>query len=109
MGIKHYVTRSLSEFWIIQVFYLHCDQINCHQHRGSGRVPLLAVNSFPLFYRISVVQTSVSIEAISVRISLGCKTFIVSSIYVPPSSNVRYYEQVILYMEIGSGSNTCHS
>ena len=43
--------------------------------------------------------SSFGIEAVSVRISLGCNTLFVSSIYVPPSSNVRYYEQVILYME----------
>ena len=38
--VKHYVTRSLSEFWIIPVFSLHCDQITRHQLRKSGRVPL---------------------------------------------------------------------
>ena len=35
---KHDVTRSLSEFWSIQTFSLHCDQIGSHQHRESGRV-----------------------------------------------------------------------
>ena len=38
---KHDVTRSLSEFWTIQIFSLHCDQINRHQHhRESGRLAL---------------------------------------------------------------------
>ena len=49
--VKHDVTRSLSEFWTIQIFYLHCDQINCHQHRESGRVSLLegpAIQAFSL-------------------------------------------------------------
>ena len=31
--------RSLSEFWTIQIFSLHCDQINRDQHRESRRVP----------------------------------------------------------------------
>ena len=36
--VKHDVTRSLSEFWIIQIYSLHCDQVNCHQDRESGQV-----------------------------------------------------------------------
>ena len=31
--VKHDVTRSLSKFQTIQIFFLHCDQINRHQHR----------------------------------------------------------------------------
>ena len=37
--VKHDVTRLLSEFWTIQTFSLHCDQID-HQHRESERVAL---------------------------------------------------------------------
>ena len=47
MGVKHDVTNSLSEFWIIKVFSLHCDQINRNQHRESGRVPLQMQNGVP--------------------------------------------------------------
>ena len=35
---KHDFTRSLSEFWSIQTFSLHCDEIGSHQYRESGRV-----------------------------------------------------------------------
>ena len=40
MRVKHNVARSLSEFWIIEIFSPNCDQITRQQHRESGRVPL---------------------------------------------------------------------
>ena len=48
MEVRHDVTRSLSEFWIIQIFYLHCDQVNRYQHRESGRVTLVLCNVYDL-------------------------------------------------------------
>ena len=40
-SLKHDVTRSLLEFWIIQTFSLHYDQTDRHLLRESGRVALL--------------------------------------------------------------------
>ena len=66
--------------------------VRSDRNRNGGEV-LLAVNS-SLSISQKINGSSFGIEAVSVRISLGCNTF-VSSIYVPPSSNARYYEQVI--------------
>ena len=85
---------SDAEIAMPEYFFVQSDR-----NRNGGGV-LLAVNSsLYVSQNINGSSSSFGIEAVSVRISLGCNTLFVSSIYVPPSYNVRYYEQVILYME----------
>ena len=71
--------------------------VRCDRNRDGGGV-LLAVNNRINFTK-SLHDSDNKIEAVSVKIFLGTKTLVVSSIYRPPSADVSHHNNIIEYME----------
>ena len=71
--------------------------VRCDRNRDGGGV-LLAINNRINFTK-PLHDSNNKIEAVSVKIFLGTKTLVVSSIYRPPSADVSYHNNIIEYME----------
>jgi hypothetical protein len=69
--------------------------------RKGGGVALYILNSI-VFNPVKVDDT-LNVEAVSAKVNLGCKSFIISSIYRPPSANVQLLDNITNYMDkVGS-------
>ena len=71
--------------------------IRCDRNRSGGGVLLAIKNSFT--FEECICGADFGIEASSAKLSLGSKSVVVFSIYRPPSSDIKYFNNVVFYME----------
>ena len=67
------------------------------RNREGGGV-LLAIKEDLSFVKHDC-NTDLDIEAVAIKVSIGSKHILFSSIYRPPSANICYYNNMVLYME----------
>ena len=67
--------------------------IRCDRNHSGGGVLLAIKNSFTI--EQCICGADFGIEASSAKLSLGSKSFVVSSIYRPPSSDIKYFNNVV--------------